>query len=65
MKSKSRVEGLEWAGRLVLRFMGGPFLGVSRVGIERGLIKSSLLIVCLWRFHGSYDLTLFLMNSRP
>ena len=30
MKSKSRVEGLEWAGRLVLRFMGGPFLGVSR-----------------------------------
>ena len=24
MGSKSRVEGLEWAGRLMLRLMGGP-----------------------------------------
>ena len=27
MESKSRVEGLEWAGRLVLRLTGGPVSG--------------------------------------
>ena len=27
MKSKSRVEGLEWAGPLLLRLMGGPVSG--------------------------------------
>ena len=27
MKSKSRVERLEWVGRLVLRLMGGPVSG--------------------------------------
>lgn len=69
MESKSRVEELEWAGRL--GFWGfhelptgmpvwwnaglGPRCCRSLLGIERGLIKSSLLIVCLWRIHSSYD----------